>query len=98
MSVPIVLADELTAAGYRLAGARTIVPAEGMIDAEFDAACSDCELLLLSAGLAAELAPAKLQSALTLARPLVLVIPDALRRRDPPDLAAELERTLGVGA
>ena len=97
MPTPIVLADELTAAGYRLAGARTIVPTAGRLDAEFDAACNDCELLLLSAALAAELAPAKLQWALTAARPLVLVIPDALRRRDPPDLTRELERTLGVG-
>lgn len=97
MSAPIVFADELTAAGYRLAGARTIVPTDGTLEAEFAAACNDCELLLLSAALAAELTPAKLQWALTAAKPLVLIIPDALRRRDPPDLTRELERTLGVG-
>jgi vacuolar-type H+-ATPase subunit F/Vma7 len=98
MSTPIVLADELTAAGYRLAGARTIVPSGRLADADFDAACNDCELLLLSAALAVELTAAKLHWALTAAKPLVLIIPDALRRRDPPDLRRELERTLGVGA
>ena len=98
MSTPIVFADEFTAAGYRLAGARTIVPSDGTLETEFDAACNDCELLLLSAALAAELTPAKRQWALTAAKPLVLIIPDALRRRDPPDLTRELERTLGVGA
>lgn len=97
MSTPIVFADELTAAGYRLAGARTIVPTDGTLEAAFDAACNDCELLLLSAALAAELTPAKLQWALTAAKPLVLIIPDALRRRDPLDLTRELERALGVG-
>lgn len=94
---PIVIADELTAAGFRLAGARIVVPATSTLDAEFEAACNDCELLLLSASLAAELPPAKLQWALAAARPLLLVIPDALRRRDPPDLTHELQRTLGVG-
>ena len=98
MSTPIVFADELTAAGYRLAGARTIVPTDSTLEAEFDAACNDCELLLLSAALAAELTSAKLHWALTAAKPLVLIIPDTLRRRDPPDLTRELERTLGVGA
>jgi vacuolar-type H+-ATPase subunit F/Vma7 len=98
MSTPIVFADELTASGYRLAGARTVVPTEGTLEAEFDAAWQDCELLLVTATLAAGLTPAKLQWALTAAKPLVLIIPDALRRCDPPDLTRELERTLGVGA
>jgi vacuolar-type H+-ATPase subunit F/Vma7 len=96
VAAPVVLADELTAAGFRLAGARTIVPNVRTLAAAFEAACEDCELLLLSATLAAELPPRQLESALIAGRPLVLVIPDALRRRDPPDLSRALQRALGV--
>jgi vacuolar-type H+-ATPase subunit F/Vma7 len=96
MGAPVVIADELTAAGFRLAGARTIVPTSATLSSVFEAACEDCELLLLSATLAAELPRRRLETALVADRPLLLVIPDALRRRDPPDLARELQRTLGV--
>jgi vacuolar-type H+-ATPase subunit F/Vma7 len=93
---PIVIADELTAAGYRLAGARTIVPSLRTLVADFEAACRKCDLLLLSAAFAAALPPRRLESALTSDRPLLLLIPDALRRRDPPDLVRELKGALGV--
>lgn len=96
MAAPIVIADELTAAGFRLAGARTIVPNAQTLTAAFEAACNECELLLLSATFAAALPASRLASALTAQRPLLLVIPDALRRRDPADLVGELQRTLGV--
>jgi vacuolar-type H+-ATPase subunit F/Vma7 len=96
MAAPVVIADELTAAGFRLAGVRTIVPTSRTLAAAFEAACEDCELLLLTAAVAARLPPQRLESALVAARPLLLVIPDALRRHDPPDLAHALRRTLGV--
>lgn len=96
MAAPIVMSDELTAAGFRLAGARTIVPNSQTLTAAFETACNECELLLLSATLAAALPAKRLESALAAHRPLLLVIPDAFRRRDPPDLARELQRTLGV--
>jgi vacuolar-type H+-ATPase subunit F/Vma7 len=98
VTTPIVIADELTAAGFRLAGARTVVPTSRTLAAEFDAACEECELLLLGAAMAAQLPQQKLQSALVAARPLVLVIPDALRRREPQDLVHELRSALGVDA
>jgi vacuolar-type H+-ATPase subunit F/Vma7 len=93
---PIVIADELTAAGFRLAGARTIVPSLRTLGTEFEAACHECELLLISAAFAAALPRKQLESALASDRPLLLLVPDALRRRDPPDLVRELEATLGV--
>lgn len=96
MVAPVVIADELTAAGYRLAGARTIVPSTRNLSALFAAARADCELLLVTAALAARLPPQELESARVAERPLLLVIPDVLRRRDPPDLAHELQRVLGV--
>jgi vacuolar-type H+-ATPase subunit F/Vma7 len=96
MAAPVVIADELTAAGFRLAGARTIVPTSRTLAAAFEAACQDCELLLLTAALAAQLPPRRLELALLAARPLLLVIPDALRRHDPPDLAPPMRRTLGI--
>lgn len=90
------IADEISAAGFRLAGARTIVPAPGALGAAFDAARNECELLLVSATLARELSPQRLAVALVAARPLLLVVPDAFGGGEPPDLAGELERALGV--
>ena len=95
MAAPIIMADELTASGFRLAGVRTLVPTPSTLERAFEAACGDCELLLMSASLAAQLPPARLESALTADRPLLLVIPDALRRRDSPDLTRELQAYAG---
>jgi vacuolar-type H+-ATPase subunit F/Vma7 len=93
---PIVIADEISAAGFRIAGARTLVPTPGALGAAFESACTECELLLMSATLARELPRERLAAALVSARPLLLVFPDAFGGSEPPDLMRELERALGV--
>ncbi len=97
MSAPIVIADEITAAGYRLAGARTVVPDDPRsLAREFDRAVDDCELLLITAELARALPAARLAEALVASRPLLVVVPDAGSRVEPPSLEHELRSALGV--
>ena len=54
---PVFIGDELTAAGYRLAGARTYVPGEGELIDVFERASGEAEVVLITAELAARLPP-----------------------------------------
>jgi vacuolar-type H+-ATPase subunit F/Vma7 len=91
-----VIADELTAVGLRLAGARILLATEENIESCFKTAQQEAELILLTAELAARLPQAALQAALHAFPPLTLVIADMRRRQEPPDLALEVRRALGV--
>jgi vacuolar-type H+-ATPase subunit F/Vma7 len=89
--------DEATAAGYRLAGAETRVPAAGETTDVFRRALTDgADLLLLSAERAGELEPAELGAALLADHPLVAIVPDVLGRHVPPDLPRNVRSALGI--
>jgi len=91
------IGDEATAAGYRLAGAETRVPAEGETAEVYRRAVADgADLILLSAEHAAELEAAELDAALVGLRPLTAIVPDAFGRRAPPDVAREVRIALGI--
>lgn len=96
MPAAIVIADEITAAGFRLAGTRTIVPQIADVPAVFAAACGAAPLVFLTAELARHVPRARLVAALQGTTPLVAVIPDIEERSVVPDLGAELRRALGV--
>ncbi|MGA7800288.1 MAG: V-type ATP synthase subunit F [Gammaproteobacteria bacterium] len=99
MTAPLFIGDPLTAAGYRLAGART-----RLADAADDPAAllawalEQTGLLLLSADFAQRLPERELRAALRHRQTLVVVVPDAGGHATPPDLAAWLRGQLGVGA
>lgn len=92
------IGDEVSAAAYRLAGARTRVPSFEETKAVFDQACAESDLVLLSAELAQYLPAEELARARMRERPLVLLVPDVRGRVAVPDLANELRARLGVGA
>lgn len=93
----VVIADEITAVGWRMAGAQVQVPDAGAVAECFGAAQQrGTDLLLLTAALAALLPYPQLRSALLLQRPLVLVVADLRHRREPPDIDDEVRRALGV--
>lgn len=103
MRAPIAIADEITAAGLRLAGVETVVFAAGELAQPpeslwraFDAACRDAPLVILTAELARHLPRARLAAALEADVPLLAVIPDIEERSLAPDVVAELDRALGV--
>ena len=93
-----VIADELTAVLFRLAGARVMVADARTLERDFDAAREASSLVIVTAETATQLPPAKLEQALLAADPLTLVITDARGRVPLPDLASRTRRTLGVEA
>ena len=92
----VVIADEVTAVGWRLAGAQVQMPDVRTVGECFGTALRSADLVLITAALAARLPDARLQAALLSQRPLVLVIPDLQRHREPPDIEVEVRHALGV--
>lgn len=97
MPAPIFIGDELTAAGYRLAGLEIRVPGPGEAGAVLEAArAADPPLILLTAERSNEIDPGYLDHALQSARPPLHLVTDAGARVDVPDLPARIRRRIGV--
>jgi vacuolar-type H+-ATPase subunit F/Vma7 len=90
------IGDEVSAAGFRLAGATVYGEQDGEPDALFRRLRDQHELLILSAEAADRVSHEQLQQAAELGHPLVLVVPDAGGRMQPPDLAARVREQLGM--
>ncbi|HDP88559.1 MAG TPA: Vacuolar H+transporting two-sector ATPase F subunit [Thioalkalivibrio sp.] len=94
------IGDELTAAGFRLAGATVETPGEGEFAACYERLRGDCDVLILTQSFAARLDAARRARDAVALRPLLIVI-DAINH-DPkhdagaPDIAVELRRYLGM--
>lgn len=96
MAAILFIGDELTAAGFRLAGATVRVPAPGEAAAALDAARREAELILIGADCAGSLPRAVLREALAAATPLVLVVSGVRELAPPPDPAARVRALLGL--
>lgn len=90
------LGDELTGLGYRLAGVECHHPGPEAVAERFSELRRRSRLILITAEAADVLGPTELLRAQMAEAPLVVVIPDARRRRDPPDRAAAVRRQLGM--
>jgi vacuolar-type H+-ATPase subunit F/Vma7 len=98
MSAPVYLGDEVSAAGYRLAGALVRTPAAGDEAAALAWARSRAPLELVSVTVAAGIGERVLRGALSALTPLVLIVPDLHGEVPLPDLAARLRGQLGLEA
>ena len=96
MAAPVYLGDEVSAAGYRLAGARVEVPEPGGEAAALAAARVEAPLVLVSAAVAARIAERELQIALASLTPLTLIVPDLRGEAAVPDVVARLRHQLGL--
>jgi len=96
MTVAYYLGDEISAAGFRLAGATTRVPAPGAETDALAAARAESKLVLVSAPVAARIDEAALARALAALSPLTLLVPDPAGEVPLPDIAARLRRQLGL--
>ena len=96
MTQVVYLGDEVSAAGFRLAGVLTVVPAPGEAAAALVAASAHAELVLVSADIAADIPATTLQAARARLMPLTLVVPDLLGATAMPDLATRLRGRLGL--
>ncbi|HEX7439717.1 MAG TPA: hypothetical protein VF319_06425 [Caldimonas sp.] len=98
MAAPAYLGDEVSAAGYRLAGAQVRTPRAGEEAAALAWARSQAPLVLVSAAVATGIGEPVLRVALSALAPLVLIVPDLRREVPLPDLAARLRGQLGLEA
>ena len=96
MSAPIYLGDEASAAGYRLAGVRVVVPEEGAEAGALASARGRAPLVLVSAAVAARIPEASLRAAQAAIAPLTLIVPDLAGVVAVPDVAARLRHQLGL--
>jgi len=94
----VFIGEEVTAAGYRLAGAGTVSPAPGEEAAALREAAAQAELILLESGCAARIPAAELEPLLWATRPLLLIVPDRDGTMAIPDIAARVRLQLGVDA
>ena len=90
------LADELTALGWRLAGARVALATAENAASCLKEALGSADIVVVTAQLASAIPAAQLEAALLAFPPLTLVIADLRREQEPPDLEAHARRALGV--
>lgn len=93
---PIYIGDELSAAGYRLAGLRVRTPEPAEVLAVFRWAREETDLILLGVEQARRLPAAELQQALRELAPQIMIVPDIRRRTPMRDLPNRIRTTLGV--
>lgn len=98
MSAVIFIGDEITAAGYRLAGVHVLVPASeaSAISSAFEEARSQGDLVLITQEYANKLPPPLLNVALSATAPALAVVADARNRVPLVDIGSRLRRQLGV--
>ncbi|MBF0159585.1 MAG: Vacuolar H+transporting two-sector ATPase F subunit [Magnetococcales bacterium] len=97
VTVPVFIGDEVSAAGWRLAGVRVMVPESGeeatLVTEMLSAAT---ELLLLSSECARNLPQVLLDRLLSSTMPMTLIVPDVRGQVAPPDLMARVRSRLGM--
>lgn len=96
MALCAFMGDEVSAAGFRLAGVDVHVPGPEQAPDLFCRLLSESRLLLVTAEVARWLPEDLLLRASTAEQSSVLVIPDIRGRAEPPDLASLLRHQLGM--
>jgi vacuolar-type H+-ATPase subunit F/Vma7 len=97
MPLAIYLGDEVSAAGYRLAGVATRIPEDGGESVAFEGARADASIVLVSTAVAAKIVGARLAAAMRALSPLVVLVPDLQGETPLPDIASRLRAELGLG-
>ncbi|RIA56145.1 V-type ATP synthase subunit F [Dichotomicrobium thermohalophilum] len=92
----VVIGDEVTCTGFRLAGVDTASPAPEDAATAFAKAREEADVVVVTAEYAQHLPEATLESALAAKHPTVTVIPDIRERERPENLPAKIRATLGI--
>lgn len=92
----VFIGDEVSAAGFRLAGLACHTPAPEQVAALFQHARGEAGLILITAEYAAHVPEGLLAEAQREQRPLLLVIADIRGRLPPVDIVSALKRQLGL--
>jgi vacuolar-type H+-ATPase subunit F/Vma7 len=92
----VVIADEVSALGWRLAGAQALIVAQDSVEARLAEVRHDADLVLITADLAKRLPDSVLEAALLAEKPLLVVIAGLGDGSEPPDLEQEVMHVLGI--
>lgn len=98
MTAPVFIGDEVTAAGYRLAGAEVRVATRDDVGRVFRRALGESDFVVLTTAAAGMLPTSLVDDAVHRANPLVLVVPDAVERHAPPDYGVTVAEALGIAS
>lgn len=90
------IGNELDATGYRLAGVDARVPRAGGEAECFEAARSECALVLMDGAIAARIPAETLAAALAGVAPLVMIVPERTLGEGPASPAEKVRRLLGA--
>ena len=96
MVAPVFIGDEVTAAGFRLAGVRIRIPEEEELSRVVEWANNNTSLIFITAEYAARLSQDQQNRLLSHKDPPVVVIPDIRTNTPVQDLATQLRAQLGV--
>lgn len=96
MGQVIFIGDEVTAAGFRLAGAVCHSPGREELSGLLAGVGADCELVMITAEYAAWLGADAVGEMTLWTRPLVAILPDIRNREAPPNLENTVRRELGI--
>ena len=93
----VVIADEVSALGWRLAGAQPLITEERTVEERLaDARHGGADLVLITADLAKRLPDSVLDAALLAEKPLMVVIAGLASGSEPPDLEQQVKHVLGI--
>lgn len=92
------IGDELTGAGFRLAGMRVHLADPEHPDRQFQQVLSEAGFVILTNEVANRLPPTRLREAVARARPPVAIVPAVGSEERGPDLEREVRVTLGMEA
>lgn len=98
MAAIVVIGDEPSCAGFRLAGIEARSPAPAELEAEFARALASAAMVVLSRDCAAALPPRALRVAIARETPLVVVMPDIADPRPDVGLVRRMRAVLGIEA
>jgi len=96
MSVPVFIGDEVSAAGFRLAGLLVHTPQADAVLQTLEHVLREAPLVLLSSRLAPQIPAEMLDRLLANTSPQVIIVPDVHGHTQMPDLASRIRRQLGV--
>lgn len=92
----VILSDEVSALGWRLAGAQPLIAEEHSIEERFAEARQRADLVLITADLAKSLPDSVLDAALLAEKPLIALIAGLPGGSEPPDLEQQVKQVLGI--
>lgn len=96
MSIPVYIGDEVSAAGFRLAGLQVVTPMPEDVLPAIRRACEQAPLVLISAATAQLLEASELDKLLANITPPVTIVPDVHGSAPMQDLSHRLRKQLGV--